>query len=202
MIIKRIRLQVAALVLCGLVSQLQAATTAYTDESAWSSAVYGNFIVEDFEDEILNPGVSISGETHMDDGTISGTLIRGQGFDATVSFESGIYSFGGEWNLSQLGTLGDGIEATITLLGGGAEVISVEIPNTMTGGFWGFVSDTAFADVILNAGTQGSTYHQRYTLDNMVYSSLPTAVPVPAAIWLFGAGLLGFIGYGRKKGLA
>ncbi len=27
----------------------------------------------------------------------------------------------------------------------------------------------------------------------------PTTVPVPAAAWLFGSGLLGFIGVGRRK---
>jgi hypothetical protein len=29
-----------------------------------------------------------------------------------------------------------------------------------------------------------------------------SAVPVPAAIWLFGSALLGFIGYGRRTNVS
>jgi hypothetical protein len=32
--------------------------------------------------------------------------------------------------------------------------------------------------------------------------SFPSAVPVPAAVWLFGTALVGFIGYSRRRNLA
>lgn len=36
-------------------------------------------------------------------------------------------------------------------------------------------------------------------LDNVVTSSAVSAVPVPAAVWMFGTGLLGLLSFGRKK---
>ena len=45
------------------------------------------------------------------------------------------------------------------------------------------------------AGTLGTTTPD-YSLE------IVSAVPVPAAVWLFGTALLGFIGYGRKSGAA
>ena len=36
-------------------------------------------------------------------------------------------------------------------------------------------------------------------LDNIVVNAVPAAVPVPAAVWLFGSGLMGLLSYGRKK---
>jgi hypothetical protein len=36
------------------------------------------------------------------------------------------------------------------------------------------------------------------TNDNLVYNSIPP-IPVPAAVWLIGSALAGFIGYSRRK---
>jgi len=66
----------------------------------------------------------------------------------------------------------------ITLGNGSTYTIPDEIPETYTGEFWGFISDTPFASVLLEAGTQGGSAETFY-LDNMVYSffsisSIPT----------------------------
>ena len=67
------------------------------------------------------------------------------------------------------------------------------IPSSYTGGFWGFISDTPFTSVKLQGAT--GTNQQSYQLDNMVYSP----VPVPAAVWFFGSGLIGLVGVARRK---
>ena len=41
---------------------------------------------------------------------------------------------------------------------------------------------------------------QHWALDNLtINENMPSAVPVPAAAWLFGSALLGFFGFSRKK---
>jgi hypothetical protein len=50
-----------------------------------------------------------------------------------------------------------------------------------------------------SGGTEWNKQHDGYVLNA---SSVPAAVPVPAAAWLFGSGLLGLVSYGRRKKLA
>ena len=39
-----------------------------------------------------------------------------------------------------------------------------------------------------------------FQIDNVtIFADLPSAVPVPAAVWLFGSGLLGLVGVARRK---
>ncbi|MDT4291333.1 hypothetical protein RO575_17345 [Methylomonas sp. MO1] len=45
--------------------------------------------------------------------------------------------------------------------------------------------------------TAGLPYKMR--LDNVVIQQTAAAVPVPAAVWMFGSGLLGLLSFGRKK---
>lgn len=52
----------------------------------------------------------------------------------------------------------------------------------------------AFAELPLIGYTGGSI-----TGANLVMVTNVAAVPVPAAVWLFGSGLLGLIGFARKK---
>lgn len=55
----------------------------------------------------------------------------------------------------------------------------------------GFTSDTSFNQIEINDRTTS------LVIDNFIYTTNP-AVPVPAAIWLLGSGLLGFLGGKRK----
>jgi hypothetical protein len=48
--------------------------------------------------------------------------------------------------------------------------------------------------------TAGSAYKMR--LDNVVIEQTAAAVPVPAAVWMFGSGLLGLLSFGRKKNIS
>ena len=39
-----------------------------------------------------------------------------------------------------------------------------------------------------------------YTDKQVLLTATATAVPVPAAVWLFGSGLLGLVGVARRRG--
>jgi len=68
-------------------------------------------------------------------------------------------------------------------------------PGTVTGQFFGLVSDTPFSQVILSAVT-GNVY----TLDTLVYGdAAPVVVPLPAAVWLLGSALVGLLGFRRFR---
>ena len=71
-------------------------------------------------------------------------------------------------------------------------IASVLAPNAS--GFFGLVSDTAIDSVIIRNGLFSGGNRDRFFIDNLRVN----AVPVPAAIWLFGAGLLGLIGVARR----
>jgi len=198
MCLKKVVQSLVAVVMFGIAMQSHAASTVYTDKASWESA-FSTFSTEDFSDSVLNAGVSvISNAGEIVGGEWSDRVVP-SGDSTTFSFATGIFGFGGDWDLAIPGGEGTGITITLTLLAGGTEVLTTEIPRSISGTFWGFVSDIAFTDVLLTAGTQ-SGIAETFTMDNLVYSSSPTsAVPVPAAVWLFGSGLLGLLGVRRKK---
>lgn len=175
-----------------------AAFVVYTDESAWQAAV-GSFETEDFEDLTLQSPLS----TISSDGNISGGLFNDQVNDGPVlistsfNFDPGVWGVGGTWDLSP-GGAGTGISVTTTA---GTFFIGEIVPNT--NGFWGFVIDETIESMNLSEGscinndcTQPGAV-ETYTLDNLHMATSP--VPVPAAVWLFGSGLIGLVGIARRK---
>jgi len=65
--------------------------------------------------------------------------------------------------------------------------------------FFGFISDTPFNSIQFNTFNTFvlSLAGENYGLDNVEYSV--SAVPVPAAAWLFGSALFGFWRFSRKN---
>ena len=73
-------------------------------------------------------------------------------------------------------------------------ITSVLAPNAS--GFFGLVSDTAIDSVIIRNGIfPASGNRDRFFIDNLRVN----AVPVPAAIWLFGSGIVALAGFARRK---
>lgn len=59
----------------------------------------------------------------------------------------------------------------------------------------------SLSGVILNAKNEGTSFDVRY--DNLTYGTVtPSTIPIPAAVWLFGSGLLGLVGIARRKKVA
>jgi len=61
-----------------------------------------------------------------------------------------------------------------------------------SGRYYGF-ENILFDEIRLSIDSSSRTF---FTLDNLQYVS---AIPVPAAVWLFGSGLLGLIGVARRN---
>ena len=64
-----------------------------------------------------------------------------------------------------------------------------------TGRFYGF-TDILFNKITISANTGIGTYN----LDNLQFNAAPlSAVPVPAAVWLFGTALIGLVGFSKRR---
>ena len=183
-----------AIIMSWTVTAASASTVVYTDKTAWENALAGQYLMEDFSDDQLNAGVSFFS---TESGHINPALQYYQDVLAsksqnepmtTWSFTPGIIGYGGNWTLGGPGGSGNSLQVYID----GSNYVDA-IPNSYGGGFWGFISDTPFASVKLIGGS--GMHQQHYSLDNMVYSP----VPVPAAIWLFGSGLVVLIGNSRPR---
>lgn len=106
--------------------------------------------------------------------------------DVVFSFDDPTMVFGA-WYLD----LNNAGLTDITLSDG--TVVDPPVSNAI--GFFGFVSDTAFSSVIFRT----SVANDGFGVDNVTYSSNLAPVPLPAAIWIFGSGLIGLIAIARRK---
>lgn len=177
-----------------------ASVTYFTSEAGFEHSHYSGSL-EQFEDATLNSGLSITSdnpEFSISGGVMNDRLVAGSGRSTTFEFGSSVNAFGGDWNLEIAG-FGQGIEFSIQAFLGATEVLTQELTGN---GFFGFITSptSLFNKVILTAGSQ-SGVAETYTLDNLRYG-LHTAVPVPAALFLFAPALLGFLGLRRKSALA
>lgn len=152
--------------------------------SDWEAGVGGVYFEEDFA------GNAYSGFTLTAIGTgHTGFGVSSNRFNdrltSTNSTEinfapDSIYAFGANWNLNPGG---EGIGIRITA---GTETLSVEIPRTHTGQFFGFISTVAFSKIVLTGGTQQGSA-ETYNADNFVWAAAPVPEPVSLAMWCLGA---------------
>ncbi|HEX8056314.1 MAG TPA: PEPxxWA-CTERM sorting domain-containing protein [Novosphingobium sp.] len=162
-----------------------AATTIYTDQAAFLSALNASSL-EDFADTTLATGLSFSSTVgSITSGRFADQLAPGAQ-TTTFNFATAVNAFGGNFDLSP-GGAGIGIQFT-TAPGG---LIGTEVPRDFSGQFFGFISDTAFTSVLLTGGTQANGV-ETYNLDNLVFGT-GAAVPEPGtwAMMIVGIGLAG-----------
>jgi len=203
----KISVAVGAVLLGLTVSGAQAAVvTAYTDLGTWQGIAGGPEVLEEFGDDILEPGFAITFGSSLG-GNISGGQYNDRADDSAVQnplFEFsglGVTAFGAEWNLgpAQPGT---NLTFLITFVGGGGTTLvdAIVNPNAMQGfiGFFGIVSDMAIASIELAEGTMQGFMFETFSLDDARFVS---AVPLPAALPLFLTALaaLGFLGRRKKR---
>jgi hypothetical protein len=156
--------------------------TIYTDRTQWENALGKPFLTEDFSDAELNDGVSFvsteSGHINPALETYQDVLTSESQNEpmTTWSFTPQIYGFGGDWTLGGPGGSGNSLLVYIA----DSSILVGAIPNSYSGGFWGFISDTPITSVRLVGGS--GTNQQNYTMDNMVYSD-DIELPVHSASW-------------------
>ena len=112
--------------------------------------------------------------------------IGSDGYGITATFASGVTAVGLDFSLGET----SGTTMTFTL--GTGEQFNVASPTNYALNFFGITSDVAITSISWNAPSS------RLIADNFVYETA-AVVPVPAAVWLFGSGLLGLIGFARRK---
>ena len=169
-----------------------ASFTVFTDQTAWEAAVGGKFFTETFDDNVFEDFSVVSTVGQVNNG-----LWKDQINDAPLQttewqFDKGITAWGGEfWDLAGPGGPGSGIKLTLGLLDGTTQTLGTEMTNSLSGDFFGIVSDELFDTVLLTEGTQ-SGWRETYNMDRMVY-----AVPEPTSV----LGLLGLGAFGVGKAL-
>lgn len=160
---------------------LASTITVYDNNQAGWEAAVGSWATEDFEDGVVGPGISVTSTNGVvysqatnklwyDSLTYSG----GPTAWTTFAFDNPIVAFGGTWDLASSGgdptCGGPGSNIQVRMMDGSWQDVGV-ISRNYIDVFWGFVSDTAFDQVRLQAyNNQGWT--ERYTLDDMVYTEL------------------------------
>jgi len=117
-----------------------------------------------------------------------------------------VYSFAGDGVVSVDEWTAGGLINTFTGLGSNLETLTLDITSLLTGA-------AAAGDNYLSFNFR-TTSDDRYWLNhtiggvtNSVIGEGPTylpvsEVPVPAAVWLFGTALIGFVGLSRKRSVA
>ena len=102
-------------------------------------------------------------------------------------------SFSGTGDIAQLGT---NLAPFSALSQGGSSIFNAFL-DTSTEGLFNAQYVLNLSDA--NVGASSTWQNQQLTL-NLVGNV--TAVPVPAAVWLFGSAVMGWVGMGRRKQLA
>ncbi|MBI5461574.1 MAG: VPLPA-CTERM sorting domain-containing protein [Gammaproteobacteria bacterium] len=132
-------------------------------------------------------GQLVSRNGIIETNTVSGTQ-SSSGLTGTFSFDVP-FVFGTPFQLSA--SLDAFTQALATVPGDEASAYS----NFGSSGYWGGISEVHLANgTVLNGYSLSSTSGFDWT------NAYPTStVPVPAAMWLFGSGLIGLVGVARRR---
>ncbi|RPH50435.1 MAG: PEP-CTERM sorting domain-containing protein [Desulfobacteraceae bacterium] len=189
-------LTVFLFVIMGFAGGAQAySITTYSNYLSWLDAIDPNtYVNENFEDTTLEPNFSITeiGGT----GTIAFGLYTNI-VDSIVpryqifNYATGMYAFGGFFNLNDPGGPGSSIDVYIN----DDNTFVMNIPAIADDFFYGFVTDGSFLGVRFEEYAQAPAGYQEtyYGIDVSL-----AAVPEPTTLLLLGFGLIGLAGVSRK----
>ena len=184
------------------VASANASIVTYTDKAAWVAATgttslydfnsdaSGSFTSKNFGD--FNAALANQSGSFLPTITNNGELKLQTWNQASVlelTFNSSLSAFGFDWRNTD--PTNDKIE--LNILGE-----TFVFGPSRSSGFFGLTSTVLFnslglSDSAGNGGALTSAY-----LDNFRYGDSVSAVPVPAALFLFAPALLGFLGFRRK----
>jgi len=215
--------RVICLALLGLLGLPAQAAIMYTDRALFESQL-GTMKIDGYdnppyaEDFYINAEMSVVfGETIYQSTFIPETnRVTGNGSDrhycsgcngsflldftsTTVGTSAGVYGVGLDVFGNELIPVNN---AFVTF--GDNSTMNFELPGAGTGQFpfWGLTSSLLIASIHFGAGLDGSPTNNRFALDNLTIGSMAeiSAIPLPAAIWLFGSALAGLAGFRLRNG--
>lgn len=181
------------LTICALIASIAFSTSTYATTLDFTSGTYGTTANPQFVTSYTQDGYLLAPQAagnHMDLGLI-GDLAFHNGDQNTAQDNNIILTFGsGAFNLTSIDIAGFGYGGTqLDLFGSNGAMQSI----TTTG----MIALSAFSNVtsVMFSMLEAPTTYAGVGFNGMEVS----AVPVPAAAWLFGSALLGFFGFSRKK---
>ena len=171
----------------------------FVDEGGLAQGDVQLSIYTDYNNSALNNGNNVTSFVYKDLGTITNDMV------------GNTYSFSFDAKLGNILTGPNGAgdaNAYMTILDGSSNTLFNDTFN-----YTGLPGDSSWGggsiDVLILPAFDGqllqigfSTETTGFQDTGIIYDNLsfaPTAVPVPAAVWLFGSGLLGLVGVARRR---
>jgi hypothetical protein len=209
-----------ALAVCGLIivgtASVNASVIFYTDVTAFNAAA--NTLTIDFEGlvaddqidsadvQVIN-GISFTTDPQLTSAKIFGKnagavstdsalFVADNGSDIVIDLSNGNFTAAGGVFGDYNGPGGDQVIFNVYDAAGIIDTQTVNFGNMVTGGattFFGWASTRGEEIRVIEMLTDGVRFS---ALDDFQYGG--ALVPVPAAIWLFGSGLLGLVGFARS----
>jgi hypothetical protein len=120
-------------------------------------------------------------------GYLAGNLAQGNPFDILFSIDvtDALFSFRTNTGSSSFTAYLDGVAQSTFSAATNA--------GASTGKFYGFTG-ILFDRIMVSAGGSGGDYN----FDNLQFNTV-SAIPVPAAVWLFGTAPIGLVGFGKRR---
>lgn len=204
-----------AIITTSVCNSTWASTVTYTNRTSWLSAAGGSsdFLVDfnsyttdtpitgavdvgpfsvqsDSTNSLIDVPPYKNNDTTYGNGTPNLSLFvdGAQSQVATLTFDAPVYALFSDYWVP--GNSGSPLMMQLSYATGGTADLTIGDYGTSSTSF-GFVSDTSITKVTFyNAVNDG------FNVDNIEGVS---AVPVPAAAWLFGSGLIGLVGLAKRK---
>lgn len=148
---------------------------------------------------LITGGVGITGSYTLDGATLftldTATGTSGDGIlGTTVGFATGGTVNNGTLNIASFTPVVNVLSIANWQLN-----MDTLVDETTTGGLWKFTGTGLLVDLNGTYEDTAATFALSANQTGSSYSLSIAAVPVPAAVWLFGSGLLGLVGVARRK---
>jgi hypothetical protein len=131
-------------------------------------------------------------------GTVSGDYVSFKAYGNPVIVQGSPFTFNGAYFTTAQPE--DDLVIKIQGYSGANKLYETTITPSFSAATW-FDFNYVGIDTLIIIGSGsfvGSNSSRRFAMDNFTFNE-PTPVPIPAALWLLGSGLLGLIGFSNSR---